>query len=308
MKKNSKRQIRNYEKYAMYNKEYYGLLVKNGRTRIDVKRMMCTCYLDEDIYNVINKPRKAVYYLPERVKRHDYMVNIFRDAIEKQRKAWNEELMPVIKKIRTPREAEDDARTGYFMQTGIMEYDELQVYGRIEGLKREHQYSKVIYSLVIQFIHQYVSSIEAITLKVITLNGYQNTRFSRNELDAFIQGKANVQLSEIDYNEKYDRLYNIWHFLKHNSLDLYNKIQKYPEMLIEDHEFKNGDMAMNILNIDLDFVESMFSDLTKFFEKLCECVFKENIEKSRWNYDQYFEDIVSQKIEDYNNPLGLPIF
>ena len=34
-------------------------------------------------------------------------------------------------------------------------------------------------------------------------------------------------------------------------------------MLIEDHEFKNGDMAMNILNIDLDFVESMFSDLTK---------------------------------------------
>ena len=43
-------------------------------------------------------------------------------------------LMPVIKKIRTPREAEDDARTGYFMQTGIMEYDELQVYGRIEGV------------------------------------------------------------------------------------------------------------------------------------------------------------------------------
>ena len=28
--------------------------------------------------------------------------------------------------------SEDDARTGYFMQTGIMEYDELQVYGRIE--------------------------------------------------------------------------------------------------------------------------------------------------------------------------------
>jgi len=82
----------------MYNKEYYGLLVKNGRTRIDVKRMMVTCYLDEDIYNVINKPRKTVYYLPERVKRHDYMVNIFKDAIEKQRKAWNEELMPVIKK------------------------------------------------------------------------------------------------------------------------------------------------------------------------------------------------------------------
>ena len=55
---------------------------------------------------------------------------------------------------------------------------------------------------MIQFIHQYVSSIEAITLKVMTLNGYQNTRFSRNELDAFIQGKANVQLSEIDYNEE----------------------------------------------------------------------------------------------------------
>lgn len=90
---------------------------------------------------------------------------------------------------------------------------------------------------------------------------------------------------------------------------MYNKIQKYPEMLIEDHEFKNGDMAMNILNIDLDFVESMFSDLTKFFEKLlCECVFKENIETSRWNYDQYFENLVSEKIEDYNNPLGLPIF
>ena len=110
--------------------------------------------------------------------------------------------------------------------------------------------------------------------------------------------------------KKYDRLYNIWHFFKrgHNSLDLYNKIQKYPEMLIEDHEFKNGDMAMNILNIDLDFVESMFSDLTKFFEKLCECVFKENIETSRWNYDQYFENLVSEKNRGLQQSSGITYF
>ena len=77
MKKNSKRQIRNYEKYAMYNKKsIMGCWLKMVE-QIDVKRMMVTCYLYEDIYNVINKPRKTVYYLPERVKRHDYMVNIF---------------------------------------------------------------------------------------------------------------------------------------------------------------------------------------------------------------------------------------
>jgi len=27
-----------------------------------------------------------------------------------------------------------------------------------------------------------------------------------------------------------------------------------------------------------------------------------------WGSIQYFENLVSEKIEDYNNPLGLPIF
>ena len=122
---------------------------------------------------------------------------------------------------------------------------------------------------MIQFIHQYVSSIEAITLKSYDTEWISKIQgFSRNELDAFIQGKANVQLSEIDYNEESMIVYITYGiFLNITPLTSYNKIQKYPEMLIEDHEFKNGDMAMNILNIDLDFVESMFSDLTKVLRK-----------------------------------------
>lgn len=308
MKKNSKRQIRNYDKYDYYNKEYYGILVKKDRTRIDVKRMMNTCDLDENIYEFMNKPRKTVYFMPDRIKRHDYMINIFRDTINSQKAIWTNEMIPVIRKIETPSEVANNARTGYFMQTGIMEHDELQIYAGIESNKREYHYNQVIYLLVVQFVHQYVSSIEAVTLKVISRNGYQNERFSRNELDAFVQGKANIKLSNIEHYDKYDRLYIVWHFLKHNSIDLYNKIQKYPEILVKNHKFENGDMAMDVLKINLDFVDNMFFDLIRFFEKLCEKVFNEDIETSKWNYDGYFREHVNDLIEEYNNPLGLPDF
>lgn len=308
MKKLSKREIHNYEKYQQLDKRYYGLLMKSNRTRIDVKRMNKVCNIDDHIIQVMNRPRKTVYFIPYKINCFDYMVNIFRSKIQNQKYIWENEILAVIKKIKTPKEVSEEAFGGFLVQSGILDYDEGQIYSRIEGIKREPHYQNVIYLLFIQFIHQFVSTIEAVTLKVISQNEYQSEEFSRRELDVYVQLKAKTTLSNLKYYDKYDRIYVIWNFLKHNSLDLYKKIQKYPEILLENHTFHHGDLAMDILNIDIDFMNSMFTDTMLFFENFCEKVFDEDIEISKWNYDEYFINLVRDEIEAINNPMGLPFF
>jgi hypothetical protein len=50
MKKNSNRQVKDFSKCAVNEKEYYGLLIKNGVLRIDPKRIKKTTRINNHIY------------------------------------------------------------------------------------------------------------------------------------------------------------------------------------------------------------------------------------------------------------------
>ncbi len=316
MKKNSKRQIKDYSKYTYEDREYYGLFRKNKRVLIDVKRMGKILHLKDDILIEMNKDRKTVYFIPERQYYGDYMINHFRSIIDDLKDSWRNEIRPAMNQVRTPKQAGDDARTGYFMQTGILDYDECQMNGFFVSMQRESRYNHIMRSIISQFIHQFVSVIESITIKVLTRNGYKNDTFKRGEFNTFIQGyqknynvKAEdiIQLEDLDGFKNYDRMYKVWHFLKHNSTDLFKKIHRlYPEMLYEDCNYENGNLAMGVLKINTDFVNSLFDDSLAFFNELCEKVFKENLFYAEWNYDSYFESMVYNEIEGIANPLGLP--
>ncbi len=315
MKKNGKRQIKDYSKYSYGDPEYYGLVKKNKRVHIDVKRMMKTLSLPNEVFNEMNKPRKTIYFVPNKIYQDEYMINIFKNTIEELKRNWRDEIRPAMSKVKTPREAGERARTGYFMQTGILDYDECSTLGFFAAIKRESRYEYIMRTIIAQFIHQYISVIESVTIRVMTLKGYENDTFSRNDFNSFIQRiqsttknkKDIIKLEDLKYYQKYDRMYNVWHFLKHNSLDLYKKIKrKYPEMLYDYTRFSNGNLAMYALKIDTQFVNSLFENSILFFEELCVKIFEENLFYATWNYDKFFKRLVDDETEGFNNPLGLP--
>lgn len=307
MKKNSKRQIKDYSKYDASNPEYYGLLIKNGRVRIDSKRLEKVGQLESHIFEQMNKPRKTVYFEPNKKTSEDYMCNIFRSTLSGLDNFWRKEFVHAFRSIKTPKQAHNEAYSGYFMQTGILEADELSIHANMAQMGRNIEYSFIVQSLVAQFIHQMVSTIEAVTIRVITLQGYDKPKFNRDLFDAFIQGrKKGLKLEDIEGYLDYDKLYHVWNFLKHNSLDLYEKIKKkFPELLY-DGEYNSGDLALKVLNIDRKFVTQMIQKIRIFFDNLCAKAFDEDVINASWNYDEFFTKYVDEQIELIENPLGLP--
>jgi hypothetical protein len=79
-----------------------------------------------------------------------------------------------------------------------------------------------------------VSQIEALTLKVLTLNGYEGDKFNRNILYAF-KGNKQESVRALDGFREYDKMYAILNFLKHNSLSTFNVLKEnFNDVLKED--------------------------------------------------------------------------
>lgn len=75
MKKTSKSIVKVYSKLndSRTTLEYYGVLMKNGRARIDTKRYKKFFELP----NPKIERRKTVYYIPSKIHRNEYMCNRF---------------------------------------------------------------------------------------------------------------------------------------------------------------------------------------------------------------------------------------
>lgn len=85
MKKNSKKTIKLYDENAYDQLDYYGVLMKNGRARIDTKRY-------KKFFNIPDSKiehRKTVYYIPTKIHRLDYYCNVFRDFLSTLKDEWN---------------------------------------------------------------------------------------------------------------------------------------------------------------------------------------------------------------------------
>lgn len=93
--------------------EFWGFHPKKGRLHIDTKRYKKACesvgitdFLPEGLF----QPRNTTYFIPAKIHRDDYKVNIFRDLISDLKREWEEEYKPVFSKIKTPRETYDNYR------------------------------------------------------------------------------------------------------------------------------------------------------------------------------------------------------
>ncbi len=308
MKKSSKTIRKDYTKLENEydNRGHYGLFIKSGRVKLDTKRYKKFFKLPD---NKIEH-RKSVYYTPSRIRKYDYLSNIFSDKLLQLKRLWINEFSKAIDIIKTPKQVEEDVRTVNLMD-GVLDYDEANMSGMLANIRRQKPYKFVIKSIYAQFFQQMMAEINALSLRVMVSQGYKSEDFSKKAFDIFIQGKQKsnqIQFPDFDNYYIFDRAYLVWNFLKHNSLRSYDELKrKYPEMIYDpNNNYKNGDLALTVLKIDERYILDCLDNLHKFFDEVCERGFDENVKDAKWDYDDYFIEQVDLEIEGITNPLGLP--
>lgn len=288
--------------------EYYGIHRDGARVKIDIKRMkkIKTSGVPEEVLEAASIiPRNTTYFLPQKVHRDDYVCNQFRDKLAELTRQWVE-IKTAFSKILSPQDVETQVRTAR-LADGIMDYEEADVAGKSAGIKRTSTYYKLWISQCAQFIHQMAVELDALLLRKCVYLGFAEKEVSRGKMHTYLNGtmKGRAKVEELDGFDIYTKFFTVWNMLKHNSEDLFEKIQKnYPEMLLTDR-YRNGELSQYYLKIGDEYIGAMLFDLVPFYENLCRVFFGEDPEKAQWNYDDYFVGIVNQTITDHTNPLDI---
>ncbi|MDR2046788.1 MAG: hypothetical protein LBP79_02640 [Clostridiales bacterium] len=263
--------------------------------------------------------RTEHYFIPAKDDYYDYNCNIFSDAITQIQDEWQKENKPLID--RAIKEIKD-AEYEWDNMCGVLENDEAMMNSsflqrRAQG-EVEAKRKRLYLSLYAQFFHQMVSKIEAVTVAVITRNdGYDGDRFDRNVLYAFGARAATTEqerIKELKGFSEYDKLYTIWHFIKHNSKSTYEAVLNLcPEILQKDpwnekelRKYKQGDLAIFYIHFTNELIEQLLDGVKTFFKEFCRLVFGEDYDEAQWNYTKYFMKQVNSEIDGIRNPLGLP--
>lgn len=314
----------NLELYKMLKEEnraddtrYWGLFrfgtKGNYHYKIDPKRFakMTCCQFTEGQLRIINS-RKTHYFYPNKQKYFDYNCNIFGNEINKIKEDWNKKFKGLIQReqnrVPSPKNlvpADDDN-----FLCGITDYEESKEWALIKNLKNAREYQKELYSitcsLYAQFFHQMASKIEAITVFVLARNGKNVKRFDRKALYDYSGAQGTAR--DFKHYPDHDKLYCIWHFLKHNSISTYNRLkERYPEVLIED-EFKQGYLASDYVKYSEELVISLLDGCLEFFKEYCQSIYHEDYAEAQWNYEEFFVKIVKDNIKSIYDPFDLDFY
>lgn len=314
----------NLKLYAQLEKEhryddtrYYGVFIsKTGgkkRIKIDVKRYDKKIGLSEKQLAMM-KARRTHYYFPSKKQRKDYNCNLIIPLIEDILNEWEKDYMPLIEKeIKAIQAKEYTLGDDDLFTSGIIDHKEACANAFIKNMrakaKAQEKRIKLYMSLYAQFFHQMVARIEAQTIKMLSNNGFSGDRFSRNNLYQF-KGMTYERIKDLDGFKDYDKMYLIWHFIKHNSLSTYNDVnENYPEVLAKlkgGAAYEAGDMAYWYISFNNELIINILKGVSEFFKNYCKFVFKEDYDRAQWDYEEYFVARTNEEIETLRNPLGLP--
>ena len=317
MKKDRHSRILNgnyYDKFSYSDTRYYGLFLKGNKNEvfIDTKRYQKFFKCDNNMLSIINK-RKTHLFKPQKTDYFDYHCNEFINTIDNIEKDWNNDFKPMItyciNKIEKPKELFPGDYPN--LQIGISGVNAASQWALYMNSRNNSEYNRecqnTYISLYAQFIHQMASKIEATTIKVLTKENAIKDKFDRNILYATAVGKSK-KIDELTHFNYYDKLYRLWHFIKHNSISTYDKLkEKYPEVLT-DSNYIQGELAISYVKFSDDLIINLINGCKEFFKEYCNLVFSEDYNESQWNYDKYFTNQVYDEIDLNTNPLGLSIF
>lgn len=315
--RNPHSKVHDYSKYASKwngveipsdDERYYGIHRDGNRVKIDIKRMkkIGTSGVPVSVLDAASAlPRNTTYFLPKRLHRYDYVINQFRDKLAELTASWRE-YKTAFGAITSPTDEAEQVRLER-LNSGLDDNEDATVAGILSGAKRQTTYNKLWISQCAQFIHQMATELDALMLRKCVYLGYARKDVSRGSMHDYLNGtmKGRARIESLKGYDVYAKFFTVWNMLKHNSEDLFEKIQKnYPDMLLTTR-YRNGEMSQYYLKIGDDYIEKMLTDLLPFYEDLCTRFFEENVEEANWNYDDYFLEKVRQTMREISNPLDV---
>lgn len=302
------------DEYRYDDTRYYGLFLKsdksNRKIKVDVKRFNKFFYISEKQLSVIKKSQTH-YFIPNKHSWTDYSCNLFVKCIDEISKEWNYSVLPMAQHTISEIKAKE-LRPGDLdsFNCGITDFEEASVEATIKNIysKRDADNKRkyIWLSLHAQFFHQMVSKIEAVTVNVLTKNGWKGTKYSRNVFYKF-KGVNGSDVKKLKTFSSYDKTYAIWNFLKHNSLSTYTRLKRlYPDVIENINQpYHQGELAIYFVRFDEQLINILLTGLKTFFKDYCNLAFGENYENAQWNYDAWFLTKVSDEIKNIKNPLGI---
>ena len=131
---------------------FYGFHRHNGKISIDTKRLKqifeqekCSIgdYFPFDDF--MTECRNTHYFTPARKKRSDYSVNYLIDCLRILLNDWENEYIPMIKMIKTPKEVEQISIASRIASTSNMDdYDEIMERATIDKCYRSVKYDELV--------------------------------------------------------------------------------------------------------------------------------------------------------------------
>lgn len=286
--------------------EFFGIHPKHGRLRIDTKRfkkILVSLSAEKFWHAGMSETRQTVYLMPSKIRRHDYCVNIARDILFALKGDWEEEYKPLLGSVKSPKDIYEQSRISSLMSTGCSDdYGEIETDALLEAAQRMKDYERIIRSLYFQFVCKLCSEVERIMLLLITNLGYSRTAFEKKDFDSFtdqLKGASNpIKLSNIKNYPSLDKLRKINNFLKHNTVSAYKKLKKRDATMVVNEiagkPYTNGMFAGDWIVINGNYIDETIENLVIFFEDYCHTFCGEDLEKSKWDYDEYFKLVYKQ--------------
>lgn len=297
------------ERVAYDDYNYYGLFYKRGKLRIDPKRYAKVRGMSAEMKKIANITRTH-YFTPKKNDRYDYNCNIFNERLNEIKNEWAKDFKPIIDNAINSIANMKKLTPGDYvnLMCGISSVGSAQAWANWQNFINEQKVAEkkqgLLVSMYAQFFHLMASKIEALTIYVLTKNGFKKDRFDRCSFYNF-KSIGQSKFEQLDDFKSYDKMYCIWNFIKHNSLITYKTLKdRYPKTLCEG-EYSQGQMAIYWLKIDENVITEILEGIQEFFKNYCKLVFNEDFDEAQWNYNAYFETDVKNEIECFTNPLGL---
>lgn len=300
-----------YESFDLDDTRYYGVFIKekDKSVGIDPKRWE-ECFSPNEVLpekvkrKMMEKDGKLFH--PAKKLRSDYTVNRMLDNLidiqhqwKKYKKIINHFLNGISGKEFTIDEDSSLLSADYAEAMDRAE-ERTSVSSMLAQCEKDEQYI----SLHEAFFHQMASQVEALFLKAITENGYEEKKSFREGLYNF---KTNEKyLKNLNGFHEFDKMYSIWIFLKHNSVSAFNCVKtKYSDVLKESNYLQGGLLARNFIKFDTSLFESILNGIKIFIAEYCLLVFKEDADEASWNYEEFFLNHAYDMIREEQDPCGI---
>lgn len=294
------------DEYRYDDTRYYGLFLKsdksNRKIKVDVKRFNKFFYISEKQLSVIKKSQTH-YFIPNKHSWTDYSCNLFVKCIDEISKEWSYSVLPMAQHTISEIKAKE-LRPGDLdsFNCGITDFEEASVEATIKNIysKRDADNKRkyIRLSLYAQFFHQMVSKIEAVTVNILTKNGWKGTKYSRNVFYKF-KGVNGSDVKKLKAFSSYDKTYAIWNFLKYNSLSTYTRLKRlYPDVIENINQpYHQGELAIYFVRFDEQLINILFPCYIAFLNKGLSILWNKASEKNAFSYYGQILDLLLDLIQ-----------